>query len=133
MKGSCLCGAVRYQVVKFDTDVANCYCTMCQKSSGSAFATYGSVRPADFAWLTGEEHVKVYQSSATAERGFCEICGSSLYFKLRTPHSGYEVSFGTLDEAPNEVPNANIYCASKAKWSVPTKNLPDYKEGRIER
>jgi len=104
---------------------------MCRKNSGSAYATYGGVLPSDFKWLTGEKHIKVYQSSVSAERGFCEICGSSLYFKLAKNNSSYEIALGTLDEEPNQVPNANIFCSSKAKWSIEDEKLQDFQEDRV--
>jgi hypothetical protein len=46
--------------------------------------------------LTESEGLRWYQSSATARRGFCEVCGSSLFWE---PDSGERVSIaaGTLD------------------------------------
>ena len=31
----------------------------------------------------GEENISVYDSSAWAERGFCKICGSHLFYRLK--------------------------------------------------
>ncbi len=130
MKGSCLCGKVKYEIEKFEADIANCYCTMCRKNSGSAFATYGSVRSINLNWTAGKEHIKVYKSSAQAERGFCENCGSSLFFRMLGQPADYEIALGTLDDEPDHLPNANIFYDSRAKWSDQNETLPKYSKGR---
>ena len=43
MKGSCLCGKIKYEIKTFEPDIANCFCSMCRKISGAAYATYGTV------------------------------------------------------------------------------------------
>lgn len=130
MKGSCLCGQVQYEIKQFEPNIANCFCRMCRKTSGSSHGTYGAVLPENFKWLSGEPHIKTYKSSAKAERGFCKECGSSLYYKVRSADSCYEIALGTLDEEPDHFPNANIYCLSRAKWTLGSENLQEFKEGR---
>ncbi|MBC3767148.1 GFA family protein [Neptunicella marina] len=130
MLGSCLCGSIQYRVNEFEPNIANCHCSMCRKSSGAAFATFAGVKPENFTWLKGESHIKVYESSEVAERGFCEKCGSSLFYKVKGNNTGYEIALGTLDEEPNHKPNANIYCSYKAQWPTNSEQLKEYKEGR---
>jgi len=77
-KGSCLCGAVTFEV---NGDLAGpdaCHCGMCRKHSGHIFASTDVPRSA--LSVHGGEHVKWYQSSNKARRGFCGICGSSLFW-----------------------------------------------------
>ena len=92
--GGCLCGAVRYEVSGPLRPVVDCHCTMCRRTSGH-FAAFTATRPEDLV-LTESEGLRWYQSSATARRGFCEVCGSSLFWE---PDSGERVSIaaGTLD------------------------------------
>jgi hypothetical protein len=33
--------------------------------------------------IEGEEHLRLYQSSDWAERGFCKECGTSLFYRLK--------------------------------------------------
>ena len=92
--GGCLCRAVRYEVRGPLRPVADCHCTMCRRTSGH-FAAFTATRPGALV-LIESEGLRWYRSSATARRGFCEICGSSLFWE---PDSGDRVSIaaGTLD------------------------------------
>jgi hypothetical protein len=38
VKGSCLCGAVTYEITGPFEYVGNCHCSICRKSHGAAFA-----------------------------------------------------------------------------------------------
>ena len=55
VKGSCLCGAVTYEVAGPFEFVGNCHCSICRKSHGAAFATWGIIKPEQFQW----EHIFV--------------------------------------------------------------------------
>ena len=78
-KGSCLCGAVRFDAQGVETHVHGCHCSMCRNWSGGPLLAAGvaGVR------FEGEEHIGRYDSSAWAERGFCRVCGSSLFYHLK--------------------------------------------------
>ena len=41
-QGSCLCGAITYQVAMPLKAITHCHCKKCQKSHGAAFASYDS-------------------------------------------------------------------------------------------
>lgn len=131
MKGSCLCKAIKYEMVKFEPKIANCFCSMCRKISGTSHATYGSVRIENLVFLSGEEFIRIYQSSDKAERGFCSICGSNLFYRLLNQNSCIEIALGSLDDEPNIFPDANIYIGSRTKWSLGLENLVNYHEGRL--
>lgn len=77
--GGCLCGAVRFEADDVDTHVHGCHCSICRNWSGGPMlaASVGSVR------FSGEAHIRRYDSSAWAERGFCDICGSNLFYRLK--------------------------------------------------
>ncbi|WP_165491564.1 GFA family protein [Stutzerimonas kirkiae] len=77
-KGSCLCGAVSFRLGAQPKAVSNCHCRMCQKQHGAAFATYASVRRTDLEYLSGEELMVAYNSSANIRRKFCGVCGSNI-------------------------------------------------------
>lgn len=77
LKGSCLCGDVRFTVTGTPQDPAACHCSMCRKSSGHVWAA--AIVAQDE--ITIEGPVRWYQSSAEARRGFCPRCGSSLFWQ----------------------------------------------------
>jgi hypothetical protein len=55
-----------------------CHCTACRKSSGHYFASTDI--PRETLTIRGAEHVTWYASSEKARRGFCSICGASLFW-----------------------------------------------------
>ena len=124
ISGSCLCGAVRYRIAGSFKLIGNCHCSMCRKSHGAAFATWGIVNPDQFMWTSGEEFVQRYESSPGAQKCFCKKCGSPLVGM----HSGTvgEVVVGTLDTDPGMRPREHIFVGSKAPWHEITDSLPRY-------
>jgi len=77
--GGCLCGAVRFQVnAPFDGARA-CHCSQCRKQSGHYFV---GARVSDWhdVEITGSESVTWYRASDEAQRGFCSLCGSHLFW-----------------------------------------------------
>jgi hypothetical protein len=69
MRGSCLCGAVRYAIDGPFKAMGPCHCGMCRKANGTAFATWGIIDSAQFRWTAGEELVQAYESSPGRQRG----------------------------------------------------------------
>ena len=92
--GGCLCGAVRFSVAGDPRAVVACHCTMCRRwSSGPYFA----VECGRDVVLEGEPNIGVCASSDWAERGFCKLCGSNLFYRLRDS-GDYQISAGSFDD-----------------------------------
>lgn len=79
-KAHCLCGAVEISVNKPVQTVDACHCGMCRKWGGGPFLAVGCGSEID---ISGEQNVSVYGSSDWAERGFCNRCGSHLFYRLK--------------------------------------------------
>lgn len=77
-RGSCLCGAVRFEVDGELPAPDACHCTMCRRQSGHFWASTDLPRSA--VHITGAEHVTWYASSERVRRGFCATCGSVLFW-----------------------------------------------------
>ena len=93
--GGCLCGAIRYRLLTEPRGVLLCHCKQCRRSHGH-FAAYTAV-PNDKLVVDNEESIQWYQSSNAAQRGFCRICGSNLFWRPAA-HDYTSVAAGTLDE-----------------------------------
>lgn len=62
--------------------------------------------------FSGAEHLKVYESSAWAERGFCQECGTNLFYRLK--ESGEHImSMGCFDDAEQFSLVGEIYVDEK--------------------
>ena len=92
--GSCLCGAVRYEVVGALRDVVECHCAMCRKTHGHIGAYTATAK--DNLRIVEARGLKWYPSSAQARRGFCAECGGTLFFEpLAKDYMA--IAAGTLD------------------------------------
>lgn len=94
-KGGCLCGAVTYVVTGPLRDVVNCHCSQCRRTHGH----FGAYTDADHAQLaiTHQAGLRWYQSSPAARRGFCSICGASLFWEP-VDKSSIAIAAGTLEQ-----------------------------------
>src|SRR5580700_6806648 len=82
LRGSCLCGEVRFEVDGPLMRSSHCHCRQCQKAHGAPFRTRARVAAADFRFLAGEELVSFYESTPGTHRGFCKVCGAPLLVKF---------------------------------------------------
>lgn len=98
MEGRCLCGAVRVRLPEAVTTVDACHCGICRKQSsgGPMFALHapGGARPE----VEGEENLATYASSAWAERSFCRVCGTPVWYRF-VEGAFYSLSAGLFDPA----------------------------------
>lgn len=79
LKGSCLCGAVTIEVdgaLEFPAEA--CHCTQCRKQTGHFLAGVNVRR--DALTVRGGDKVTWYRSSEKVRRGFCSMCGSTLFW-----------------------------------------------------
>lgn len=130
-QGSCLCGAIRFEVDEFIPNTGHCHCSMCRKFHGAAFATIAEAWSRHFRWLSGEDSLKAYKASNATTRQFCNHCGSSLTFSSPTANPDLvEISLGCFDDEVPIKPDAHIFVGSGASWAQPDDDLPHYEAGR---
>ena len=77
--GSCLCGAVRYEVRGGLRKVVYCHCGQCRKTSGHFVAA--TACDTDALVMLEDSGLAWFESSDIAARGFCTTCGSSLFWQ----------------------------------------------------
>lgn len=120
-RGSCLCGAIAFEV---DCDLPGadaCHCSQCRKHSGHIFASTDVPRSA--LTIHGEENLTWFQSSDRARRGFCSICGSSLFWDpLFRDWIG--VAMGAFDTPTKTQLAVHVHVAHKGDYYEITDGLP---------
>ena len=128
LKGSCLCGAVSYQVnAELDTIIL-CHCQKCRKSNGSAFGANAPIKAGNFTLLTGKDALAGFKSSPDLVRHFCRNCGSPIYSQRPSTPELVRLRIGTLDTTISTRPSAHIYVGSKAEWDAIHDDLPQHAE-----
>src|SRR5438093_4868062 len=93
-QGGCTCGNVRYELLVAPSNIVDCHCADCRRSSGAAFITWGSVERKNIRLLGGEiKKVNV----ASRIRCFAACCGSPLILEDSANADPVEITIGTLD------------------------------------
>ena len=124
IKGGCLCGEVRYEIAGQLIAADHCHCSMCRRQHGAAFATYADFNPNDFKWISGEDLVKVYETTSDAGWCFCRQCGSTLAGTVNGKPTA--ITLGTVEGDPGIKPEMHIFVGSKAQWYEISDNLPQF-------
>jgi hypothetical protein len=123
--GSCLCGAVKYQVTGPLRPVVACHCGQCQKTSGHYVAATSTKR--EHFELLEDSGLKWFFSSVGIRRGFCQECGGNLFWDTVELPS-ITIFAGTLDRTRGQPSGLqlveHIYVEDKADYYEITDGLP---------
>jgi hypothetical protein len=127
MKGSCLCGAVRYEVDRLAGPIGHCHCNTCRKSHGAAFNSTARANRTDFRWVAGTESLSAFESSPGKLRHFCRKCGSRLIAEW-VAQPQVVVCVATLDEDPGQRPAARIWLSHAVPWLPYDQEIPHFEK-----
>lgn len=120
--GACLCGKIKVTTKSMKTSVGACHCGMCRKWTGGPFMAVECGSDVSF---IGEEYITVYNSSDWAERGFCNHCGSHLFYRLKE-NNLYIMPVGIFDNLVGIVFDHQVFIDDKPDYydfANKTKNM----------
>ena len=123
-KGSCLCGAVTFEVNGELGVGEGCHCVQCRKWTGHFLASTEVKRSA--LTVHGIEHLKWHHSSEKVRRGFCSECGPPLFFDPvdQEKHDWLGISLGAFDKPTGTRMALHIFVAEKGDYYEITDGLP---------
>lgn len=124
LAGQCYCGTVRYQVDDAFLYAANCHCSQCRRTTGSAFKPFAGIEREKLALIDGDDALLIV-GDPTGHDAHCGRCGSLLYSVVREG-AFVHVAMGTLVDAPSIRPNKHIFVGSRAPWFEITDDLPQF-------
>ncbi len=125
--GSCLCQAVCYQVTDAFIFAANCHCSACRRTTGSAFKAFARIHGDRLTVIAGKGNISSFGKGPFSDE-HCKTCGSLLFSRV---DGGFvHVAMGTLVDAPSISPMHHIFVGSKASWFTITDALPQH-EGHL--
>lgn len=128
-RGSCLCGAVQFEITPPYLGFWYCHCERCQRSTGSAHAANIFMKPEQFRWVAGENNITlfIHKEAENYPRAFCKTCGSPV---PRFARDGVRwlVQAGLLENDPNLRPTDNIFWPLHAEWYVNPDGLPKHEK-----
>jgi len=110
--GYCLCGKVKVTANAMSHNVGTCHCSMCRRWTGGPLMAVDCGTDVVF---EGEDNVKIYESSAWAERGFCANCGNHLFYRLKESQQ-YIMPAGIFENDENFVFDHQIFIDEKPSY-----------------
>jgi hypothetical protein len=111
MTGTCLCGGVKVTGHGDMGAVSICHCPQCLKHGAGP---YMGVRFSDSIAFGGET-LAWFQSSAHAERGFCNRCGATVAWRMRNGDAG-SVNVHLFDNTNGLTVREEIFVDSPPDW-----------------
>ncbi len=126
LAGSCFCRAVAYSVPDEFLYAANCHCSNCRRTTGSAFKPFAGIERPKFVVTKGRDDLMTFGDEAGNDT-HCRRCGSLVYSVVRAGQFVH-VPMGTLIDAPAIRPTKHIFVGSKAPWFTITDDLPQFEE-----
>ena len=129
LTGSCLCGAVRYELTDAPYWAHACHCSRCRKITGSPFAANAFVPLESLRYVAGKAHLNSYRipKADRFTHTFCKLCGSTLP-SPNPSKSRVVIPMGSLDDDPGLLLKAHIWVDSKADWDAIVDDLPQHTE-----
>ena len=126
LRGSCACGAVRYEVADEFAYAFNCHCSRCRAATGAAFKPIAGIERDKLAIVEGAGSLLVVGDDAGNDTR-CAACGSFLFSVVRDG-AYIHVGMGSLVDTPSIRPAKHIFVGSKAPWFEITDDLPQFDE-----
>lgn len=124
-RGSCLCGAVRYEVRGPLRDVLVCHCAECRRWSGHLFAATAARR--EHLLVPDDRALRWFESGgsdSSARRGFCAECGASLFWDAPARDT-ISIAAGTLDAPTRLRVVGHVYTSQCGDYyALPDDGLP---------
>jgi hypothetical protein len=135
IRGSCLCGGVRFEIVRATGPFELCHCSRCRKVTGSAFLPGLRVQRSDFKFIQGSELINTYEAPTREappgyRTSFCSRCGSPVP-DPNTVSLSLEVAAGLLEDDPGLRPQRHIFVEVKSPWFPIHDSLPQLDKAAI--
>ena len=115
----------RFEVVGDLAPPTACHCSRCRKHTGHYEA--GTDVPKAAVTIHGTEKLTWFQSSEKVRRGFCSVCGSSLFFDpIHRDWIG--ISMGAFDTPTHTTLSMHIFVADKGDYYEIADGLPQNRQ-----
>lgn len=124
LHGTCLCKAVSLEVSgELEKAPEACHCSQCRKQSGHILAAVNVRREA--LTVHGDDKITWYRSSEKVRRGFCSVCGSTLFWNPTI--EGYQfiaIAMGVFDTPTGTRLAKHTFVVDKGDYYDIDDNVP---------
>ena len=125
--GCCLCGSVQYSVTGPLRDVINCHCWRCRRHTGHVLAATQCLR--DDLHVDSTEGLRWYSPDGEVEYGFCEECGSTLFWRCGARADEIAIAAGTIDTPTGLTTQASIWTLDASDYYTIDGSIPSHPFG----
>ena len=127
LTGQCLCGDVKFEADGDIAIMANCHCTDCRQSTGSAFATLVFMKETDVK-IDGKlgHFAHKVDSGNTLSKQFCTHCGSPMFGGNEGRPGMVAIRGGIINEQDVVKPMANVYASRKMDCTILDDKIPAF-------
>ena len=112
--GHCLCGAISFTIAGPVRDILHCHCENCRRITGNFVA--GTSCATEALQISGDERLRWFDVGY-ARHGFCETCGSQLFWQGAEHRDRTSIKVGSLDDA-SDLRVAAVWFADEAQPHV---------------
>lgn len=114
IKGSCCCGAIKFELLAPPSMMGTCHCSRCRKVGASTFVF---VKKETFRWIEGQDCVTRYEPEAPFKyaRCFCKECGTALG-EVSSQEDSFPIAANALDDDPMVRNKFHEFVNSKPAW-----------------
>ena len=123
VRGGCYCGAVRFRASEVRPQLSECHCSMCRKQSGHRYAVAEGKTSRTV--CEGADKITWFRASPEGARGFCSVCGSTLFWKS-SEEDFCGILAAAIDEPNGLVLARHIFVESKGGYYEITDDLPQF-------
>ncbi len=122
--GGCLCGALRYEAEGDPLYAGFCYCTDCQKASGSGLIPFLGFNASALRFSgPSRPFVSPAANGGVATRNFCSLCNSLVFGGVVGESDSFTIYVGSLDDKSLFQPKVAIFARNRPSWVTMPKDL----------
>ena len=130
IRGSCCCGAIKFELLATPSMMGTCHCSRCRKVGASTivFAQKDSLR-----WIQGRELVSRYEPVPPFKyvRCFCQKCGTALG-EIDSQEDSFPIAANCLDDDPIVRTMFHVFVSSKPAWYEICDDAKQFQEHPVE-
>lgn len=130
IRGSCCCGAIKFELSSPPSMMGTCHCSRCRKVGASTFVF---VKKEDFRWIQGQDFVVRYEPEAPYKynRTFCKKCGTALG-EVGSQQDSFPIAANCLDDDPIVRNTFHEFVVDKPVWYEICDAAKQFQEHPVE-
>lgn len=113
VRGSCLCGALQFEIDGRISDIHRGHCSVCRKATGAGAIAVLATATRSFKWLTGEDAIRTFRRPSGWTAAFCPTCGTPAP-RLHENGKIWSIPAGCRDDDPDTQVAERIFVGSIA-------------------